>query len=148
MTTLRAPCPACDHIHGSNDARAVGRFTATPTYVAANAQTPPRRTRSEAEADECRWRQSRPAAPAPASLPVSARPAAEKEPKPEPPPFPAERMELAARVKAWCDFLAHAQFSLMVWQIDPEVRKGEHVMQWLRGCRDDLDALVSGASDA
>lgn len=57
-------------------------------------------------------------------------------------------MEVAARAKAWRDFLAHVQFSLMVWQIDPEVRQGEHVIHWLRGCRDDLDALVSGVSDA
>lgn len=52
MTT----CPACDHVHASDDARAVGRFDPAPTtYVAAHGG-PPRATRTEAEADECAWR--------------------------------------------------------------------------------------------
>ena len=136
----RTPCPECDYIHASNDAIAVGRFTASPTYRAANAPASERTTRVEAEADECRWRQSRPAAPV--SEPTALRPPVVKAPAPEPEPFPAERMESAARAKAWRDFLAHVQFSLMVWQTDPEVRKGEHVMHWIRSCRDDLDALV------
>ena len=55
----RLPCVACGHVHTSNDARAVGRFTSTPTYVAANAPTPARKTRAEAEADEFRWRRER-----------------------------------------------------------------------------------------
>ena len=55
----RTPCPACGHVHTSNDARAIGRFTGSPTFVAANASTPARKSRTEAEADECRWRQER-----------------------------------------------------------------------------------------
>ena len=142
---FRSTCPACGYIHSSNDARAVGRLTETPTYAAANALTPARQTRAEAEADECRWRQSRPSPPIPKVPPVPARPVV-RVVESEPEPFPAERMEVAARAKAWRDFLANVHFSLMVWQIDPEVRKGEHVIHWLRECRDDLDALIAGHS--
>ena len=28
------PCPRCHHNHASDDARAIGRFTPTPQYVA------------------------------------------------------------------------------------------------------------------
>jgi hypothetical protein len=51
-------------------------------------------------------------------------------------------METAARAKAWRDFLAQLRLSLMVWEIDGEVRAGcEHVLVWLRRCQDDLARL-------
>ena len=53
---MKPACPICDTIHGSDIARAVGRFDPTrPTmYVASNIPDPPlRATRAEAEADAC-----------------------------------------------------------------------------------------------
>ena len=139
----RATCPACGFVHAADDAIAVGRFAPNPTYRAATAPTPARQTRAEAEADECRWRQTREPAPVPPSAP---RPAPtvqnERAPEPEPEPFPALLMESAARAKAWRDFLVNVRFSLAVWQIDPEVRAGEHVMAWLARCREDLAAIT------
>lgn len=142
-------CPACGHIHASNDARAVGLFTADgPRYVAANAGTPQRATRTEAETDECAWRQRRRrhqtsgaevAAAGPVALPVRGDGPSAPEPDPEPIVFPAATMEAAARAKAWRDFLAQVHFSLMVWQLDDDVRGGcEDVLAWIRRCRDDL----------
>lgn len=55
-------------------------------------------------------------------------------------------MEDAARAKAWRDFLAQVRMSLLVWEIDPEVRGGcEHVLTWVKRCRDDL-AFASGVA--
>jgi hypothetical protein len=51
---VKPPCPRCDRVHASDMAYAVGRFTGDVTYQAATAGTPPRRTRAEAEDDECR----------------------------------------------------------------------------------------------
>jgi len=45
-------------------------------------------------------------------------------------------METLARAKAWRDFLAQVRFSLIVWEIDPEVRAGcEPVADWIASCR-------------
>ena len=61
--------------------------------------------------------------------------------------FPAVLMETAARAKAWRDFLAQIRLSLMVWEIDGEVRAGcEHVLEWLHRCTSELVGL--GGSDA
>lgn len=138
---MRATCPKCRHVHAANDAIAVGRFSPNATYRAATAPTPERQTRAEAEADECRWRQSRPA-PVIVEVEPTPKPEPVSDDQPELEPFPALLMESAARAKAWRDFLANVAFSLKVWQIDPEVRSGEHVIDWVRGCRDDLSALL------
>ena len=147
---MKSTCPACGHVHASNDARAVGLFSPEPTmYVAATAGTPARATRAEAEADECAGRQGRrnaqstdgaePDGQAPSGPSASAAP---EQSRPVEQPFPAALMETAARAKAWRDFLAQVHFSLMVWQLDGEVRDGcEHVLAWLRACRDDLSGL-------
>lgn len=52
---MKPACGACGRIHTSSDAVAVGRFRAQGPigYRAANAETPIRSTRAEAEADEC-----------------------------------------------------------------------------------------------
>ena len=150
-------CPRCGHIHVANEARAVGRFDPTrPTMYAAASGGPLRAARAEAEADECAWRQSKPS-PSPVVR-------AAVEPPPSPPAvasvadegegqasggegFPAVLMETAARAKAWRDFLAQVRLSLMVWEIDGEVRAGcEHVLVWLRQCTSELAGL--GGSDA
>ena len=112
-------CPLCGYVHSSDDAQAVGRFLATPTTFIAKHGCVPRRTREEAESDECAWRVSnaeqREAKPCQAEL---ALPMVVKQtPKPAQ-TFPAATMEIAAREKAWLDFLAHINFSLTVWQID------------------------------
>lgn len=61
---------------------------------------------------------------------------------PETPDFPAARMEVAAREKAWSDFLAHIRFSLEVWAIDPDVRAGcEHPVRWIRRLATELASL-------
>lgn len=144
---MRAPvCPDCGYIHTSTDARAVGRFTSTPTYVAATAGTPARSTREQAESDECAGRR-RPAD----VIAVQAAPKKVVEPTEEPalftpaelsPPvieFPAAAMENAARAKAWRDFLAQVRLSLLVWEVDATVRaECEYVVDWIRRCRDDL----------
>ena len=135
---MKPACVICGHIHTPGDAVAVGRFGGAVRYAAANGSTPPRATRAEAEADQCdwrvlrAWRVQRPHHP---SLPF---PAAEGTPsalKP-PPPFPAAAMETLAREKAWCDFLTQVRFSLVVWEIDPEVRAGcTPVVEWIASCR-------------
>lgn len=58
---MTATCPTCHHVHTTRDAYAVGRFDPHgPTgYRAATAGTPPRATRAEAIADECRARAGR-----------------------------------------------------------------------------------------
>lgn len=141
---MKNACTTCGYIHAGDDARAVGRFTGTPTYVAAHAGTPPRATRAEAEADECAWRVDR-RPPTPVDPPTSETPRpAPEEPTPAPEPFPAATMETAARAKAWCDFLTEIQTSLMVWQIDASVRTGcEDVREWLRRCRDELSEVTA-----
>lgn len=141
-------CEVCGYIHCSTDARAVGRFTGLRGYVAATAPTPIRETRAEAEADECAWRLRRPKR-APVPLPVTTRRAPEPAAEPEPvQPFPAVEMETAARAKAWRDFLAQVRMSLEVWQIDETVREnGEHVVAWVRRCRDDLDGALRADRD-
>lgn len=135
-------CLTCGHIHTSSDAVAIGRFGGPVRYVASNGSTPPRATRSEAEADQCDWRVLRswveqrpiPTAPPPPQPAERNEPAA-KEP---PPPFPAAAAETLARAKAWCDFLAQVRFSLAVWELDPEVRAGcEPVMDWIASCHID-----------
>lgn len=133
-------CATCGYVHASNDARAVGRFTGEPRFVAADAGTPSRATRAEAEADQCTWRASRPASPpaapshrsSPPSSPVAV-------PSSEPQPFPASLIETAARAKAWCEFLTQVRLSLLVWEIDVEVRTGcESATEWVARCLDDL----------
>lgn len=55
------PCPACAHIHGSDYARAVGRFRPEgPTGYRARSGGLLRATRAEAEADACRQRSGDP----------------------------------------------------------------------------------------
>jgi cell division septation protein DedD len=146
ITAHTAPsCNLCGHIHTATDARAVGRFTGTTGYVASHAGTPLRATRAEAEADECTWRRNRqpetPAATIPQGEPVSRAVAAG--PKPDPEPFPAVLMETAARAKAWVDFLVQIRMSLIVWEVDPEVRAGcEHVASWLRGLAAEMQQMT------
>lgn len=86
---------------------------------------------------------------APAQLPlaIDVRPPARPAPTPaetppaEPQEFPAALMETAARAKAWRDFLTQARFSLLIWDLDPEVRAGcQDVREWLRGCRVEVGA--------
>lgn len=48
-------CQHCGHVHGSDDARAVKRFSAVPKFVARHGRVQ-RDTRAEAERDECAWR--------------------------------------------------------------------------------------------
>lgn len=156
---MKPACTSCGYIHTTTDARAIARFAGTPSYVAANAGTPPRATRAEAEADECAWRQANrdhrgdaaalhPDATGAQALTVdggSVERGAGRTPPAAPPPepFPAALMETAARAKAWRDFLAETQMSLMVWQLDASVRAGcEDVRAWLRRCRDELAELV------
>ena len=149
---MSEPCPHCGYIHASTDARAVGRFAATPTlYVAATAGTPPRDTRDEAEADECASRIRPKPQTSGADAGVAAgddRGAVRGPARPDVPtapehlPFPAVEFETAARAKAWHDFLAQLRLSLMVWDIDSDVRSGcEPVLAWLARCRDDLNGL-------
>lgn len=139
---MKPPCPACGYIHTSNDARAIGRFAVNPMFAAAHAEAPRRATRAEAEADECVWRQERTLTTPPPFVPsLESHPPAVivERPAMEPAPFPAVEMETAARAKAWSDFLGQVRMSLLVWEIDGEVRDGcEHVLAWLRRCRDDL----------
>lgn len=146
---MKDACALCGFIHTSTDARRVGRFGGTPGYIAANADTPVRATREQAEADECRWRQRRGAArtllfadddAALFSAPLTAQPAPDAE------PFPAANMEDAARAKAWCDFLSEVRMSLLVWEIDETVRANcEHVVAWIRRCQRELEALGGAA---
>lgn len=139
-------CSACGFVHGSNWARAVDRFGGAPGYVAAGAPTPVRATRAEAEADECAWRAARrdevrlTVAPSPA-----ARVTPPEAPKPPPGPFPAARMETAARERAWLRFLAEIEFSLTVWQLDPDTHTEASPLAWLARCRDQLDAILAEA---
>lgn len=147
-------CPDCGYIHASTDARAVGRFASTRGYVAVNAGTPIRPTRAQAESDECSWRQERrqepttAASPPPRARSTEEEPtlftAAELAPTPEPVEFPSATMETAARAKAWCDFLTEVRMSLLVWDVDAAVRaECEHVVDWIRRCRDELLVFTS-----
>jgi hypothetical protein len=149
---MSEPCPSCGYIHASTDARAIGRFGTAPTrYVAATAGTPPRETRAEAEADECASRIRPKPQTSGADAGVAAgddRGAVRGPARPDVPtapehlPFPAVEFETAARAKAWHDFLAQLRLSLMVWDIDSDVRSGcEPVLAWLARCRDDLNGL-------
>lgn len=53
-------------------------------------------------------------------------------------------VERLAREKAWLRFLAEAAWSLQVWRLDADVRSAcEPVTDWLRRCRDEIDALVT-----
>lgn len=144
-------CPKCGHV--GHPTRAVGIFrNGGPIgYRAAYDIAPLCATREEAEADMCAWRVERrhrtPVAEVAATelvaLPVRGDGPSAAEPEPAA-PFPAVEMETAARAKAWRDFLAQIRLSLMVWEIDGEVREGcEHVLTWLRRCVDELAALGS-----
>lgn len=149
---MSAPCPRCQHIHPSNAARAVGLFSRlAPTYVS-SLGGPERVTRAEAQDDWCEQQASSrttevEAAPAPdvaASVPSPKGIATASTSVPVP-LFPAVEMETAARAKAWRDFLAQVRLSLLVWDIDGEVREGcEDVLAWIRRCREDL--AFGGAS--
>lgn len=138
---MKPACETCGFIHTANDARAVGRFGPDPKYVAANAPTPLRETRQQAEADECAWRieeSQRRATSAEVTKPP-VRQVAPVEPRPDPAPFPAVTMETAARDKAWLDFLSQVRLSLLVWEVDSDVRSGcENVLSWVDRCRADL----------
>ena len=139
---MKAPCDSCRYVHSTSDARAVGRFGGDPMFVAAHAETPPRVTRAEAEADECAWRQAQTTS-APQVVAVR-HPVVKSEPRPPLAPFPVVEMETAARAKAWCDFLTQVRLSLVIWEIDGDVRSGcEDVLAWVRRCRDDLAGEAS-----
>lgn len=159
----KQPCPACGYVHASWDAQSTGRFNAAATrFVAANAGTPERATRIEAERDECQWRQRRrpssrgrmdrqPSskgtvqnhADSPASatrvrtLPGGPRLS-------DPPVFPAARMELLARERAWTELLKQLAFTLTVWDLDSDVRAQlEHPSEWARRMSVELAGMVS-----
>lgn len=137
-------CDRCGYIHCSGDVGAIGRFSGQPKFVAKHGHIP-RDTRAEADYDECTWRVSRNIQPPPV---VSAeKPIIEVEaikPLLPSPPFPAAEMETAAREKAWLDFLSHANFSLMVWQIDSSIHGSiEAPTAWLSRCCNELLALVN-----
>lgn len=58
-------------------------------------------------------------------------------------PETAPAMETYARLKAWADFLKEVAFSLQVWHLDPDVRRGcAPIAAWLTSCRDDLDHII------
>ena len=59
---MNPTCLICGHIHASDDAKALGRFTPDgPTvYRASYDGAPIRTTRAEVEADACRHRQETP----------------------------------------------------------------------------------------
>lgn len=136
-------CNRCGYIHCSDDARAVGRFSGQPRFVAKHGHIP-RDTRAEADYDECTWRVSRNIEP-----PIVEKQAVTIEveaikPRLPSPPFPAAEMETAAREKAWLDFLSHANFSLMVWQIDSSIHGSmEAPTVWLARCCNELLELVN-----
>lgn len=142
------PCNLCGYVHTPASASiAVGRFGGVVIFVAKGVPGAAlRSTRVEAEVDYCRDKQQRrPAAP-PVAPVVRAAPAEPVE-KPAPAPFPAARMEEAARLKAWADFLSQAAFSLNVWRLDESVRAAlPDPRQWLGDCRDELARMIGGAA--
>lgn len=154
---MRPACPECGFIHARDDSRAVGLFDPSgPRGYMAKSGGPLRNTRADAERDECEARQRRRSTqtpqggdsaaavdPRPRLIPGEHSQGPVTAPNPCPAdPFPSAAMETAARAKAWHDFLAEALFSLEAWRIDPALHEGEHVLTWLRRCRDELDGLV------
>jgi hypothetical protein len=142
-------CARCGWAHSPQSVTRVAgsRFdtSAARGFIADYPGAPVRATRIDAERDWCDWRHAQtPPSPAPVSAPAHASPDTTPRHEPPPAPFPAAGMETAARAKAWCDFLAHVVFSLNVWQLDPALHaECEHVYEWLRRCRDELDAIIA-----
>ena len=140
-------CNRCRYIHCSDDARAINRFSGQLRFVARHGHIP-RQTRAEADYDECSWRVSNNILPPPVrykaveeAVIVEVEPIKVLAPAS---PFPAAEIEIAAREKAWLDFLTHANVSLMVWQIDNSIHSSmEHPTAWLSRCCKELLALVN-----
>lgn len=157
-------CPTCRRVHDSGWVVALDRFGgAEPRYLALGAQTPPRDTRAEAEADACAHRATRPgvqaSTPAPDGAPsVTTPPAPAAAPVPAADEgqgvgqasagvehiFPAAEWEACARAQAWQRWLAEIECSLLTWQLDAQVRAGcEDPRVWLRRCIDELEGWAA-----
>lgn len=55
-------------------------------------------------------------------------------------------VERLAREKAWRNFLAEVNASLLVWTLDASVRADcESPLAWVRRCAAELDAIGAGA---
>lgn len=159
MTALT--CPTCHRVHDAGWVIALDRFGSAPRYLALGAQTPPRATRAEAEADACAHRATRPGhLQASTPAPGAADPA--EPPAPPAPPaadegddhgpasaraehiFPAAEWEVCARAQAWQRWLAEIECSLLTWQLDAQVRAGcEDPRLWLRRCIDELEGWAA-----
>lgn len=136
-------CSRCGYIHCSDDAQAVNRFSGRLKFVAKHGHIP-RDTRAEADFDECTWRVSRNILPPPAKYKDVEEAVIVEKPSVPVAPFPAAEMEIAGREKAWLEFLAQANFSLMVWQIDSSIHDSmEAPTVWLSRCCNELLALVN-----
>ena len=144
-------CPSCGHIHTSDDARCVNRFSEKPKRFIAQHGHTLRHTRQEAEKDECAWRVENKAKqlsaiqhqPRKKQVEIALKSVVKK----IPPEFPAAKMEIAAREKAWLDFLAHINTSLIVWEIDKSLHGDiDSPVEWLQRCRDELAAMLQNIS--
>jgi len=113
-----------------------------------------RRTRQEAERDECDWRIANPP-PEPQKmhavrLQARARlaPAAPVVAT-DPQVFPAALMERKAREHAWVQFLAHVNYSLIAWQIDVSIHAHiEKPTDWMARCCGELRDMLPKSSTA
>lgn len=144
-------CLRCGSVHSSDDVRAIGRFSVeSMTYVAKHGHLA-RLTREEAENDECAWRidestKSQPKAeivPMAIQMELPLKVVTEKKPN-SAHPFPSITMEVAAREKAWLDFLVQVNMSLMVWKIDHSLRgRIEAPTVWILQRINELRSMLS-----
>jgi len=140
-------CQLCGFVHKSDDAYAINRFSQDISKFVARHGKIQRPTRAEAERDECNWRIHRATKTENARKAIPKISIPEKTVKSEPPkiqPFPAAMMEIAAREKAWLEFLAHVNLSLLVWQIDKSIHNSiDSPIVWLRRCSKELLDMLS-----
>lgn len=140
-------CQRCGYVHGTDDARVVNRFSAGEKIFIAKHGNIQRFTRAEAEYDECTWRINKNAQTENGTEKISEIVVPENTIKHQPTEkiyqFPAAMIEVAAREKAWLDFLAHVNSSLLVWQIDDSIHSSiDSPIDWLRRCSKELFAIL------
>lgn len=144
-------CLRCGYVHCSDDARAINRFSHDKSAFIAKHGQIPRPTRAEAELDECTWRiNNKPQVLfiSESALETSGQVEMSEKAIKTVQPFPTSLMEIAAREKAWLDFLAHANISLIVWKIDHSLHGSiDAPTAWLSRCCNELLDIIHGTKN-